>query len=73
MSEDTTSLRIFVKSKLKEIEDSRNVFNAELDRERERYLMTMSVLDDIDTERLRAEVEKDMKKEKRTGTGNTDE
>ena len=66
-------VRTFVKSKLKDIERRRDEFNAELDRERERFLVTMSVLDEIDTDALRAQVEKDAQRGKKTVKGETDE
>ena len=57
----SANVRTFVKSKLQEIERQRDEVNAELDRERERFLMTISVLDEIDTDAIRAQVEEDRK------------
>ena len=62
-----------MKSKLKEIERRRDQFNADLDRERERFLTTMSVLDEIDVEAIRVQVEKDAQRGKKTVKGETDE
>ena len=54
----TTDPRTFAKAKLEEIEYKRADLDAAIDKERERYLITLEVLDDLDADVLRSEVEK---------------
>ena len=60
-----TDYRIFAKSKLDEIERKR----AELDKERERFLTTISVLDEADSNALRTQIsDGDAPPKKKRGT-----
>ena len=55
---ETTDPRTFAKAKLEEIHLRRVDLNAAIDKEREKYLITLDVLDDLDADVLRSEVEK---------------
>ena len=54
----TTDPRTFAKCKLEEIECKRADLNAAIDKECEKYLMAIDVLDELDNDVQRSEVEK---------------